>query len=130
MGSFLEGYEPIAPTVDCQGSKDPNCEYEPAFPAAAQLYYYQLYVERRFQEFQPIDKYARGKRITPLVDISLIDRTPVSFVIPISDKLCPPELSEWLYSLIRSQEKYVRYERGGHFAPGTKGDVAYLQHMV
>ena len=58
----------------------------------------------------------RGERITPRVDLSKIDRVPVSIVAPVSDQKCPVEFAEWIYDQITSEEKYIRIEGSNHYS--------------
>jgi len=66
------------------------------------------------QEFQPVEKWLSGHTVTPLIDLGKIDRVPVSFVVSQSDGICPVEQAEWYYNMIKSPDKYIRFERGGH----------------
>ena len=97
---------------------------------SAVFYYEQLAVAKRFQEFIPIEKYAGGQHISPLVDYGKIDRVPVSIIVPLMDGLCPAEYSEWAYSMISSPQKFIRYERGGHAAPAVKSYDSYVRQMI
>lgn len=71
-----------------------------------------------------------GEKYTTPVDLSRIDRVPVSIVHPVADGLCDPVMIEWTYTLVRSKEKYIRFEKGGHllFALDSSDDL--LQRMV
>ena len=44
--------------IDCSKSKDPDCEYDIGTSVSGMLYGSQNYVERRIQEFIPIEQYA------------------------------------------------------------------------
>ena len=78
----------------------------------------------------PIQQWLSDDRITPLVDLSKIDRVPVSFVVAIGDGLCPPELHEAWFASMTTPEKYIRFERGGHMIFWFKADDAFLRRMV
>ena len=64
------------------------------------------------------------------MDLSKIDRVPVSFVEALGDKLCLPEKHDAWYHQIKSPDKYVRYERGGHLIFGLKDDDAFTRRIV
>jgi len=50
----------------------------------------QIATTMRFQEPMSFEQWLSEDRITPLVDLKKIDRVPVSFVLAIGDKVCPP----------------------------------------
>lgn len=68
--------------------------------------------------------------MSPLLDLSKVDRVPVTVVSAIMDGLCPTELADWFYNQINSPEKYIWFEKGGHGAPGSKGHEAHIRRMV
>lgn len=47
--------------------------------------------------------------------MSNIDRTPVSQILMTMDTLCPSEANEYIYGVIPTKEKYLRFEKGDHF---------------
>lgn len=55
---------------------------------------------------------------------------PVTFVVPIDDHLCVPELNEAWFAAIRAPDSYIRYERGGHGIFAYKSGSAFLRRMV
>ena len=69
-------------------------------------------------------------RISPLVDLSNIDRVPVSVVLASNDGTCDNDGGEFTYSQIASKEKYLRYERGGHTLFWSRSDEAFMDRMV
>ena len=77
-----------------------------------------------------LDQWLSDDRITPLVDLSQIDRVPVTFVIPIDDEVCAPELHEAWFAAISAPDSYIRYERGGHGIFWYKSGNAFLRRMV
>jgi len=87
-------------------------------------------VSQRFQEFIPLDSWAKGNYLSPLVDLANIDRVPTSFVIPINDGLCPPQYHEYQFAQIEAPESYLRYERGGHSLFWHAADDAFVRRMV
>ena len=94
------------------------------------LYFAQNAIEGRFQEFIPLQKYAAGERISPLVELSKIDRVPVSMVISMEDDICPVSLSEWHFNQIRSKDKFIRFERGGHTVYSWRTYEGFITRMV
>ena len=75
-------------------------------------------------------KYAAGNRETPLVPLSNIDRTPVSFILMIEDTLCPSELNEYIYNVIPTKEKYIHFEHGDHFMYSFDLTEGEIERMV
>ena len=94
------------------------------------MYASQLKVEKRFQEPQTLEKWAAGERITPLVDLSNIDRVPVSMVLAVNDSTCDLPTAEMAYSQITVEEKYLRYEQGAHITFEYKTNPQFLTRML
>ena len=63
-----------------------------------EMFWSQVSVEQRFQEFQTLENWANGERITQLVDFRNIDTTPISFIHSMSDEICPVDMIEWVFS--------------------------------
>ena len=80
----------------------------------SEMYAAQVSIEERFQEPQTLEKWASGDRITDLVDLTKIDRVPVSIVMPVADEVCDPIMAEWHFAQIQSPDKHIRFEHGGH----------------
>ena len=121
----------IEPTIDCvrDAPNDPDCRYEMGMSAGVLFYYIQLEHSKRFQEPQTWEKWVQGETVTPIIDLTKIDRVPVSFVVSASDGLCPPDIPMWMYSQIQS-EKHIRFEHGGHIIYSWKADEAFIQRMI
>lgn len=79
------------------------------------MYFAQLSIEQRYQEPQSLDEWARGNRETELIDLSKIDRVPVSMIIASNDNTCPLAYNELLYHEMTTPEKYLQLELGTHW---------------
>lgn len=77
-----------------------------------------------------LEQWLSPDRITPLVNVSKIDRVPVSFVVAIGDKLCPPILHERWFAQVTAPDSHIRFERGGHLIFYFKADDAFMRRMV
>ena len=86
---------------------------------------------KRFQEPISLEQWASGQLISPLVDLSAIDRIPVTMIHPIDDAECPTEFAEYIYSQL-SSEKEFSVMRGDHYAPfyGTDGLVGKVLDIL
>ena len=62
--------------------------------------------------------------------MSKIDRVPVSIVQPLSDEVCDPIMIEWAYTQVQSEEKYIRFEHGGHFLFFYEIKSGFIDRMV
>ena len=62
------------------------------------MYFDQINVEHRFQEPQTLEKWAAGEHYTDLVDLTKIDRVPVSLVHAVADETCDSTMIEWTYA--------------------------------
>ena len=90
----------------------------------------QIAVAGRFQEPISLEKWAAGEIYSTPVNLSNIDRVPVSIVHAIQDESCDPTMIEWTYAQMQQEEKFIRFEHGGHtkFALASSDD--YVQRMV
>ena len=91
----------------------------------------QNYVEERFQEPINIVKYSAGQRESAPIDLGVVTRIPVSFVIGTEDTTCPAEQALDIVDEFSNAETFVRYEEGfehNNFAfDGSKG---FIDRMV
>ena len=60
------------------------------------------------------------------IDLSKIDRVPVSIVHPMEDEVCDLTMTEWAYAQMQQQEKYLRFEHGGHLKFATASSDDYV----
>lgn len=69
-----------------------------------------------------------------MINLSNIDRVPVSIIHPISDTICDASYAEYTFTEIGTNEKYLRWENGfDHliFALGvSKGVVTRLVETI
>ena len=77
-----------------------------------------------------LEQWLSDDRVTELVDLSKIDRVPVTFMQPIDDHFCAPELHEAWFHSITSPNSYLTYERGGHGNPLLFQEDAYVNRLV
>ena len=84
----------------------------PAAPLKSVMYHMQLGVEERFQEPISIDRYVRGERQSDLLDLSVVNQIPISFVISPDDQVALPDYAEGIVNQFSNAEKFVRYEEG------------------
>ena len=84
----------------------------------------------RFQEPQDVEAYAKGYHITPIVDLAIIDRVPITLVLPTADTLCEFPLFEKHFTQIKSPQTYLRFEKGGHVYPAGHKSKEFIQRMV
>ena len=70
------------------------------------------------------------EKLTPLVDLGNIDRVPVSLVVFTADTTCPAHQAEFIYSQIKSENSYFRYENGMHITAFWYGTDTFITHMV
>ena len=61
-----------------------------------------------------MEKWAAGELYSAPVNLSNIDRVPVSIVHPIQDEVCDASMIEWTYAQMQQEEKHLRFEHGGH----------------
>ena len=78
------------------------------------MYFTQIAVAGQFQESIGLEEWVAGEIYSTPVNLSNIDRTPVSIVMPIKDEICDPDMIEWTYAQMQQEEKYLRFEHGGH----------------
>ena len=64
------------------------------------MYHTQIGLAAQFQEPISLEQWAAGQTHSPPVNVSNIDRVPVSIVVPVADEVCDPALSEWIYTEI------------------------------
>ena len=69
-----------------------------ALPINSYLYFYQIGIAGQFQEPIGLERWASGEIYSTPVNLSNIDRVPVSIVHPISDETCDVESIEWTYA--------------------------------
>lgn len=79
-----------------------------------------------------MDEWTSGKIFSTPVNLSNIDRVPVSIVMAIQDEVCDPTMLEWTFAQMQQEEKYIRFEHGGHLLFGLRFNTpqSYLQRMV
>ena len=95
------------------------------------MYFYQIGIAGQFQEPISLEKWAAGNIYSTPVDLSNIDRVPVSIVQPIQDEVCDTTMIEWTYAQMQQEEKYLRFEHGGHLKFGfSRSNENYLERMV
>ena len=77
-----------------------------------------------------MEKWAAGEIYSTPVNLGNIDRVPVSIVHAIQDESCDPTMIEWTYAQMQQEEKFIRFEHGGHtlFALASSDD--YVQRIV
>ena len=93
-------------------------------------YFAQIAQAQAFQEPISFDDWAAGKRYSDPVELSNINRVPVSIVVSMNDQTCPPEYPEWHYAEITSPEKYIRYEQGRHWIYSIKTTRPFIERMA
>lgn len=71
-----------------------------------------------------MDKWVAGQTLAPIVDLSKIDRTPVTFVLPIKEINCPNEVHEAAFYEITAPNSFIRFEKGGHLMVWLEADEA------
>ena len=101
-----------------------------ALPVKSFMYYTQIALEGRFQEPQSLEKWAAGERYTEPVDLTKIDRVPVSIVHSVSDETCDPVMIEWTYAQVQSPDKHIRFEHGGHSLYNYETKSSFVDRMV
>ena len=94
------------------------------------MYFAQLHFARRFQEPIPLEDWARGVLYSTPIELSNIDRVPVTLVHTMDDESCPMEMAEWHLSEIRSPDKFIRFERGSHYKFGYASWDGLVERMV
>ena len=95
------------------------------------MYFAQLSLERRFQEPIPMADWARGQRISPLIDLTKIDRVPVSIIHPIRDIRCEPEMNaEWAYNQVSTPDKHIQFEEAMHYTFIWYGGMSFMQRLA
>ena len=77
-----------------------------------------------------VQAWAAGDIYTTPVNLSNIDRVPVSIVHPLSDELCDPTMIEWTYAQMQQQEKFIRFEHGGHLLFALQASDDLVLNMV
>ena len=109
--SFGCGFAYIAPGEEpAAGSWDsPDAKV----PIAITNYMYgtQLKAAKRFQEPIPFDDWKAGQMYGTEIDLSAVDRTPVSFIHPITDTICPVHEAEEVYAKITAPNSHFRVMR-------------------
>ena len=65
-----------------------------------------------------------------MVDMSKIDRVPVSLIMGIKDDLCRTEQHEFYFHQIKSPNSHIQYMRGGHLVFFFRADDAFLRRMI
>lgn len=103
----ISDYDPVAPRIDCAKDESKDCEYEAGYPVASQVYWAQIRQNERFQEPIPLDQWLRGEDVSPLVPLDRI-QTPTSLMVGARDKNCRPEMHEWMFHQIGTEEKYYQ----------------------
>ena len=71
-----------------------------------------------------------GERYTEPVDLTKIDRVPVSIVHSVSDETCDPVMIEWTYAQVQSPDKHIRFEHGGHSLYNYETKSSFVDRMV
>ena len=73
-----------------------------------------------------------GQIYSTPVNLTNIDKVPVTIVHPVQDEVCDSTMVEWTYAQMQQEEKYIRFEHGGHllFAIRFNTPDAYMQRMV
>ena len=75
--------------------------------------------------------WAGGQRISPLIDLSNIDRVPISIVHPINDLRCEVEFNaEYAFNQVRSPEKYLRFEDANHYTFIYYGKMDFMRRLA
>ena len=75
--------------------------------------------------------WAGGQRISPLVDLSKIDRVPVSILHPINDYRCEVELNaEWAFNQVKTPDKHLRFEDIIHYTFIYYGGWSFMQRLA
>ena len=71
-----------------------------------------------------------GQTVTDLIDLSKIDRTPVTFLLPIKEINCPTAVHEALFHEITAPESYIQMVRGGHLMIFLESNKAQTRHII
>ena len=66
--------------------------------------------EGRFQEPISIDKYAAGERESDPIDLGVVTRVPVTFIIGTEDLSCTASMAEKIYDELSNADKNIHYE--------------------
>ena len=99
-------------------------------PVNSLMYFTQIALAGQFQESISLERWAAGELYSTPVNLSNIDRVPVSIVHPIQDEICDTTMIEWTYAQMQQQEKYLRFEHGGHLKFALASNDGYVQRMV
>ena len=72
------------------------------------LYFEQIRIEDRFQEFIPLDDYASGIRRSNELSLTSIDKVPITMIAGKKDPVCTNEASWRIYSELRNADRTFR----------------------
>ena len=78
------------------------------------MYFSQIGIAKQFQEPISFEDWINGRIYSTPVDLSKIDRVPVSIVHPVADEVCDMTFIEYTMAKMQQEEKYLRFEHGGH----------------
>ena len=62
-------------------------------------------------------KWALGTIFSDPIELAWIDRTPVTVIHPVDDRVCPVEMAEWYFHELGTADKYFVPIHGFHFSP-------------
>ena len=72
------------------------------------LYFEQIRIEDRFQEFIPLDDYASGTRRSNQLSLASINQVPITMIAGTKDPICSNDASWRIYSELRNTERTFR----------------------
>ena len=72
------------------------------------LYFEQIRIEDRFQEFIPLGDYAAGTRRSNELSLSSINQVPITMIAGTKDPICSNDASWRIYSELRNTDRTFR----------------------
>ena len=64
-----------------------------------------------------MQEWAKGTIYSDPIELSWIDRTPVTVIHPIDDEICPVENAEWYFHEVGTADKHFVPIQGFHLSP-------------
>ena len=84
----------------------------------------------QMQEPIELEQWAAGQTHSTTIELSNIDRVPVSLIHAISDETVDVTGAEWTYVQIQSKDKHIRFEHGGHMLFAYETKSSFTDRMV
>ena len=82
------------------------------------------------QEPIELEQWAAGQTHSKTIELSNIDRVPVSIIHAIQDETVDFTGAEWTYVQIQSKDKHIRFEHGGHMLFNYETKSSFTDRMV